>query len=361
MIIIIIIAFLSLIGLIVLHEFGHFIMAKRFGVKVEEFGVGLPPRIFGKKIGETIYSLNFLPFGAFVKLYGEEETVSDTRSFSSKPAWQRASIVLAGVVSFWIISAILLSVVLWLGHPQAISDEDSQNLINPRVQIIAVTKDSPAEKAGLRPGDAIVQLIADSQQLGINKVIEIQDFTKRHEGKEITLTIERGRQIFNTSLVPRANPPQNEGAMGVGLARTAIVKYSWYQAPWGGLTATFNLTILIIKGWGTAISNLVRGIPLPGGVQIVGPIGIFNLLADMSQLGISYFLNFIAVISIHLALINVLPIPALDGGKFLFLAIEKVRGKPIPQKIEQRVTAVFFMMLIALMVFVTFRDIQRIF
>ena len=360
MVLTIIIAFISLIALIILHELGHFLIAKRFGVKVEEFGIGLPPRIFGKKIGETIYSLNLLPFGAFVKLYGEQEGIESYRSFSQKPIWQRTLIVLGGVVSFWIVSAILLSIVMALGAPTAISDEE-ENLKDPRVQIVAIVPNSPAEKAGIRPGDTIasLKLKIQNEKLKITKVREVQDFTDAHKGEEIVLTIERGREVFETSLVPRVSPPPGEGAMGVGLARTAIKSYPWYIAPWHGIAATVNLTIAIIKGWTLALVNLFQG--LPTGAQLMGPVGIFSLFAQFGELGASYFLQFIAIISLHLALINILPIPVLDGGKLLFLGIEKIRKKPISQKTEQNITAFFFVLLIALMIWATIKDIMRIF
>lgn len=386
MILIILIAFFSLIGLIVLHEFGHFILAKRFGVKVEEFGVGLPPRIFGKKIGETIYSLNLLPFGAFVKIYGEEGGIEDYRSFSKKPMWQRASIILGGVVVFWIVAFILLSIVMGLGVPTAVEDEANHNLIDPKVQIIQVSANSPAEKAGLKIGDTIKQLTvnpekkseisngAGNQQslvsaqdgelvepLTITKVKEVQDFTAFNLGEEITLTIQRGKETFETKLVPRVSPPEGEGAMGVSLVRTAIVSYPWHQAPFQGILATANLTITIIQSWGLILKNIIIGEGLPPGAQIMGPVGIFGLFTQMAQLGINYFLRFIAVISIYLAIFNILPIPALDGGKLLFLGIEAVRRKPIPQKVEQRITAVFFALLIIIMVWVTIKDVARLF
>ncbi|XOB41633.1 MAG: M50 family metallopeptidase [Candidatus Nealsonbacteria bacterium] len=375
MILTIFIAFISLISLIILHEFGHFIVARRFGVKVEEFGIGYPPRLFGKRIGETIYSLNLLPFGAFVKIYGEEKKIEHERSFSQKPIWQRAFIVLGGVVSFWIISAILLSIVMSLGSPTAISDEENGELIDPRVQIAAVAPGSPAQVAGIKVGDTIALLKlkikndpekksetsngASSQRLIINKVKEVQEFTNLHKGEEITLTIERGKEVFEVSLVPRVSPPAREGAMGVALVRTAIKSYPWYKAIFQGILATGNLTIAVIQGWAQALGNLIKG--LPTGVQLMGPVGIFSLFAQVSQLGVIYFLQFIAIISIYIALFNILPIPALDGGKLLFLGIEAVRRKPVSQKIEQNITFAFFMILIVLMVLVTIKDIARLF
>jgi len=355
----IIIAFVSLIGLMILHEFGHFVVAKRFGVKVEEFGIGYPPRLFGKRIGETIYSLNLLPFGAFVKIYGEEKKVEDSRSFSQKPIWQRALITLGGVVSFWIISAILLSIVMGLGTPAIISDEENGELANPRVQITAVAPSSPAEKAELEAGDTIKKIIINSQQLTINTVKEVQEFTNLYRGKEVTLTIQRGKEVFEVSIAPRVSPPEGEGAMGVALVRTAIKIYPWYEAPFRGILATGNLTIAVIQGWAQALGNLIKG--LPTGVQLMGPVGIFSLFAQAGQLGVIYFLQFIAIISIYIALFNILPIPALDGGKLLFLGIEAVRRKPVSQKIEQNITVAFFMILVALMVLVTIKDIVRLF
>lgn len=359
MVITILIAFFSLIALIVLHELGHFLLAKKFGVKVEEFGLGYPPRIFGKKIGETVYSLNLLPFGAFVRIKGEDKRIEDSRSFSQKPIWQRSLIILGGVISFWIVSAILLSLVMNLGFPVVIGDEENHNLENPRVQIISIAPGSPAEKAGLKPGDAIKQLSVFDYQLTTDKIRKIQEFTEKNLGKEVTLTIQRGKEVFDVKLTPRVSPPEGEGAMGVGLVRTATKSYRWYQAPIRGVMACGSLTVNVVKGWGIALGNIIRG--RPSGAQLMGPVGIFSLISQVSQLGVNYFLQFIAIISVYLALFNILPIPALDGGKLLFLGIEKVRKRPVSQKVEQSLTTFFFALLIALIIWVTIKDIIRIF
>lgn len=367
----IIIAFISLIGLIVLHELGHFLLAKKFGVKVEEFGIGYPPRLFGKKIGETIYSLNLLPLGGFVKIYGQEKRIDHPRSFSTKPFYQKALIILGGVVSFWVIAAILLSIIMYLGVPMQIGDDENQGLVDPKVQIMAVALNSPAQEAGIRVGDTIKQFSISLDASGrtprraafqfpINKMREVQEFTETHRGQEITLTIQRGKEIFDVSLVPRESPPKDQGAMGVALVRTALKSYSWYQAPVQGILATGNLTGMVIKGWGMTIASLFQGKGVPPGVELRGPVGIFELFAQVGSLGVTYFLHFIALIAICLALINVLPIPSLDGGWLLFLVLEKIKGKPVSQKIEQKVTIFFFCLLITLMVYVTIKDIARI-
>ena len=355
----ILVVFLSLIGLIVLHELGHFLIAKKFGVKVEEFGIGLPPRIFGKRIGETIYSLNLLPFGAFVKISGEEDRIESAHSFSEKPIWQRALIILGGVVSFWFISAILLSIVFGIGAPQAISDEEAVE--KAKVQIITVTPGSPAEIAGIKIGDTIKEFSIFNFQFSINKVKEVQEFTEKYKGEEVTLTIERGKEVFDVSLVPRAFPPEGEGAMGVGLARIAERAYPWHLALKRGIESCLTTTFAVIIGLAEISGNLVQGKGLPPGAELVGPVGIGSLMIQFAQLGINYYLQFIAIISIYLAIFNLLPIPALDGGKLLFLGIEKIRGKPVSQKVEQNITAFFFMALIALMIWVTLKDMARLF
>ena len=367
------IVFISLIGLMVLHELGHFIIAKKCGVRVEEFGLGYPPRIFGKKIGETIYSLNWLPFGAFVKLPGEtagstsspqagsigspQGRVEDSRSFSAQSVFKRILIASGGVFSFWIMAAIILSIVFASGVPMAISDEE--NIADSKIQIAAIAPNSPAEIAGLKIGDTIKQLSVISYQLSVENVKEVQEFTENNKGKEITLTIQRGGEVFDVSLVPRVSPPAGEGAMGVALARTTIKSYPWYQAPWQGILATGNITLAIIKGFYQAISNAVRG--LPTGMELIGPVGIGNLFYQAAKLGFSYFLNLLAIISIYLAIFNVLPIPSADGGKLLFLGIETIRKKPVSPKIEQNITAISFTAILILMVFVTIKDIVKLF
>lgn len=356
----VIIAFISLLLLVITHELGHFLVAKKFGIKVEEFGIGYPPRIWGKKIGETIYSLNWIPFGAFVRIYGHEERIyNDKRSFSSKPIWQRALVILGGVISFWIIAIILLSIVMALGVPSVISDNDT-GFKDAKVQIIAVSAGSPAEKAGLKIGDIIAK-VKNSEEIDINKVKELQDFIVLNKGKEITLTVKRGSESFDLKAVPRLSDSKNEGALGVGLLRTALISYPWYEAPLKGIEATWNLTVLVLDGWKTALTSIFSGKGVPQGMEVRGVVGIFDLFVQAGGLGASYFLQFIAIIAVSIALFNVLPIPALDGGWFLLLVIESIRKKPLSEKVEKGINACFFFLLLALMVLVTIKDIIRFF
>lgn len=357
MILTIIIALISLVLLMALHEFGHFIAAKYFKIDVEEFGIGYPPKIWAKKFKGTLYSLNLIPFGAFVKIVGESEKVDSERSYSTKPFWQKSIVILGGVVSFWIVSAIIFTYIMASGFPSQI--EDNENYPNAKIQILAVAQDSPADKAGIRIGDEVVKFSASNMDFFIDKVKDFQDLIAQYKGKEVALTIVRGSKTLDVSVTPRASAPEGQGALGVALARTAIKSYPWHIAPIEGVKTTYFITKMAVLSWYEALSKLFQR--QPTGVQIMGPVGIFSLFAQAGDMGVNYFLQLIAVISIYVSLFNILPIPAVDGGKFLFLVIEKLRGKPLNQNAVSKIELFFFSLLIILMLFVTIKDIQRIF
>jgi len=359
-----IIAFFSLIILMIIHEFGHFIIAKKFGVKVEEFGVGYPPRIFGKKFGETLYSVNLLPLGAFVRIHGEEGGIDDYRSFSKLAIWKRFFIIIGGVVAFWIASMILFSIVFAIGADIPIGDQDVSGINNIKVQIISIASDSPAEMAGLSAGDVFLSLKHESTEIKVEKIKDIQDFTKEKAGQEIILVLNRQGEIIEKILTPRVSAPQGQGSLGVGLERTGtlIEKYPWYYAPIKGISYTGEITVKSLQGLFTVFADLFRGKGVPEGAALAGPIGITIFLANAASFGPGFFLYFIASISVFVAIFNLFPIPALDGGKLIFLAIEKIKKRPVSVKVEQNITVVFFFLLIALSIFVTIKfDIPRLF
>lgn len=337
---------------------GHFLIAKKLGVKVEEFGIGYPPRIVGKKIGETLYSLNLLPFGGFVKIVGEEEKIKEAGSFSERPLWQRISIVLGGTISFWLISFLIFTFLSagW-GFYQSVPDDFSGPA---QIQIVQVAKNSPAQKAGIKPGDIIEKAKFDSQIWEVNKIKEFQEFINLHQGEKISLILKRGKEEKIAILQPRISPPPREGRIGVGLIRVTRIKFPWYQAPWQGAKITFEKTIQIPILLFAILKKALRGERVEG-FQFMGPIGIGSLMSEVLKTGWGNFLMFLALISLWLALINLFPIPALDGGKLLFLLLEGVRKKPIPKIVEQKITTFFFLLLIFLMILVTLKDIMRLF
>ena len=352
--------FISIVALLGLHEFGHFITAKKFGIKVKEFGFGYPPRLFGKKFGDTLYSVNLLPFGAFVSIPSMEGGENDDpNSFCRKPIWQRALVLFAGVAMFWIIAWVIFSIIMvTVGAPTAIEDDAQGDFSDPVIKIVQITKESPATEAGLKLGDTIQKISIEEKQFSINGVAEVYELIGENKGKEITLTVQRGQEIKDISLVPRINATEEEGAIGIVPARVALVRYSWWEAPWKGAQATYSLTLAIINGFASAISKAINGVP--SGVQLMGIVGLFDLMGEVAGIGVAYYLQFVAIISIHLAVLNLLPIPAIDGGRIFFLGIEKIKGSPINQKIEHGINNGFFILLIVLMVLITYKDIQAL-
>lgn len=348
----IIISIISLLVLVALHELGHFLVAKKFGVKVEEFGIGIPPRIIAKKFGETVYSLNILPIGAFVKIYGEDKKIKDERSFSEKTILQRALILLGGVVAFWIVAFILLTVIMGLGFPVAISDDDHSP--NARVMILGVEDGLPAAEAGMMSGDILIELSSDEREVAVERVSDVRSFLSDNRGSEVTALVERGDSKEELIVVSH----EDDGIMGVFLERTELQKYPWYEAPFRGALMTGSMTTNVVYFLGSSAKRAIFGQPLPPGVQMAGPVGIVkDFFAGAIERGLVDYLQVMVMVSISLAIFNLIPIPALDGGRLLFLAIEKVKGSPINQKLEQNLVAASFMMLLGLFFLVTFYDI----
>jgi regulator of sigma E protease len=355
----IIIAVLSIIALLIIHESGHFFVAKLFKVRVKEFGVGLPPRLIGKKVGDTLYSINLLPFGAFVKIPDVEDGEEERKG--NVAPWKKALILFAGSGFFWLAGFILLTAVFLSGAFQEISDEEAGNIIDPRVQITSIVANSPAEEAGLTSGDIIRKVSFQGEEISISKVSQIQQVAVDFQGEEISITVERKEGFSEVSLTPRISFPQGEGAIGLSLIRVAEKKYSFFQAITKGAEETIYLTVAIVTGLFKLLISLISGQGLPQEAQLMGPIGIGSMAAQAVEVGVAYFLQFIAIISIYLAVFNLLPIPALDGGRLLFLGIEKIKGSPVNRKLEQSFTAGFFILLIILIIFVTVGDIRNLF
>jgi len=350
------IVFILILGLLVfVHEFGHFITAKKMGVRVEEFGFGFPPRIFGLKRGETIYSLNWIPLGGFVKIKGEQgEYKEDEDSFAHKKIWQRGLILTSGVLMNFILTVILLSVGYFIGLPQDVSEEPKGAKIKDiQIEIMSVLKNSPAERAGLQVGDIIVSL--DGQVF--NQAEELRDYTANREGQTLILRIKRNGEILKKEIEPERLKGIERAVLGIGMIRTGIVSYPWYLALFKGLESTLYL----VKEIFIALYDLIKNLIMAKGItmEVAGPVGIAVLTGKAARMGFIYLLQFTALLSINLAIINFVPFPALDGGRFLFLIIEKIRRKPISQKIESIIHTIGFSLLMLLVIVVTYKDITR--
>lgn len=370
--------FIIILGLLVfVHELGHFLVARRNGVMAEEFGFGFPPRIFGvykTKNGrrklfwgsknvestDTIYSINWIPLGGFVKITGEDgEEKQNPKSFASKPAWTRVRMLAAGVAMNFLLAAVLLSVGYFVGIPQAVEDSSNGQLKNEKIQIIETIPGSPAERMGIKVGDQIVGAVDENNDfVEFVTIEEVQNFINARKEQEIKLEIKRGNETVEISGIPRAEYPANEGALGISLVKTAEISYPLPEAVWRGVKSTFELTATILAAFGNLLWRLVAGQPV--GMDVSGPVGIAVLTGQVAKLGFIYILQFTALLSINLAIINILPIPALDGGRILFILIEKIKGKAVSQKFEQRAHNIGFALLITLMVLVTARDVARL-
>ena len=367
----IIIFILVLSVLVLCHEFGHFFSARKFGVKSEEFGLGFPPRAFGfykdikgkwrymfgnKSVenltgdavpSDTVYSLNWLPIGGFVKIKGQDgDSPEEKDSFSSKSIWKRAVILSAGVFMNIVLAFVLFSLCFMIGAPQSVDT-------GGKIQITEVIKGLPAQTAGVLSGDVVTG--ADNQKFA--SVLEMQNYIGSKNNGDIALNLIRGGKDLTIKLKPQVK--ENKGIIGVGLDQIDTVRYSFFRSLWEGLKHTAILLWLIIVAFVGLIRNLIIGVG--AGDAVGGPIRIAQMTGEVARFGIVNLLNFTAILSLNLAVINFLPFPALDGGRILFLIIEKIKGKPVKRETEAIVHNIGFIILLLLIVLVTYKDIVRMF
>lgn len=356
--------FAILVLLILSHEFGHFLVAKKTNTKVEEFGFGFPPKILGWKKGETTYSFNLFPIGGFVKILGEnyDDDIPENekeKSFYFKSASIKAFIVGAGVLFNLLLAWTLISASLGMGIKQQIKDDVDLKNINANIveiTVVDVEKDSPADKAGLKQGDVLLSLSSENNLVHVLKINDVQNFLNSHRGREIELTYKRNNSTASLKAKPR-DVEAKDGALGIAMVRLATVKENWHSVVFKGLKQTVLYTTETAYAIFYFLVGLFKG---TGFDQVAGPVGIFNIVDEAAKFGLSYILQLSALLSINLAVINFLPFPALDGGRLLFIAIEKIKGAPINPKIANTINSIGFALLLFLMIIITYKDITRI-
>jgi regulator of sigma E protease len=367
-----ILIFLAVLSVLVfVHELGHFVVAKRSGMKVHEFGFGFPPRMFGiqKVDGKwrivwghkdtdtdaTVYSVNWIPLGGFVKIMGEDnDTATDERSFVNKPFWNRFATLVAGVVMNFLLAGFLLGIGYMAGLPVAVESLDQipagAKFDDRHVAIIAVSDNSPAKEAGLEASDIVKSV--NGQQF--ETVESLQEYISQNKGQRVNFEVQRVNEVKNIEVQVRSEVPEGQGLVGIGLALYGKLKFSPLPAIGQGFVTAYNQLVAI----GSGLYHLfAQG---EGLESLGGPVKIAQLTGQVADLGIIPLLQFAAFLSLNLALLNALPFPALDGGRILFLIIEKIRGKANNQKVEQYANAIGFMLLLLLMLVITVRDVSQI-
>lgn len=353
----IVIFILTLLLLVVIHEFGHFLLAKRFGILVKEFGFGIPPRAWGKKIGETIYSINWLPFGGFVKLLGEEDSKEGPpgRNFANKNVWQRIVVVVAGVVMNLILAWVLFYIVIAAQNFKVISPS-----IEPGVYISKVEENFPAKEAGIKPGDKLLSVDGKA----VLDFDEARKFIKEKKDAAIILKLQdsKGKE---REVALFAKEVDGERLIGVVFTPFLIKEFiTPSEKIFSGITYSFDLIQLTFVGLGKTINQLFAGELSQVSQSVSGPVGIAaisnEILSSGWQAAVPY-LWFVGIISLTLAIFNIFPIPALDGGRLLFLLIEAVTRKKVKAEIENLVHQVGFAVLLVLALLITYSDIKKFF
>jgi len=427
----IIIFLIILLVLVISHEFGHFIVAKKSGIRVDEFSFGFPPKLFGKKIGETTYNFNLLPLGGYVKIYGQgaddfpgqnidngtkpigdgspdalgeafrennetitketiitesiKETISssgevtitetetikenvkinneESRSFADKPKYIQALVLLAGVAMNFLLAWILLSIGFMSGLPTSVGNVPRGAVVeNQALTITSVLPNSPAEVGGIKTGDKIISLGTETDStklLSSNFGTEtIQNFIKTHNGEEVKVSLVRGNEPMEVTVIPTKSATSDNVMIGISMDIIGTLKLPIHRAIWEGLKLSSDVFVATIVGFYNLIHSAILGQADMN--SLTGPVGIIGVVGDAAKFGFIYLLSFTALISINLAVINLLPFPALDGGRLLFILIEKIKGSRIKPQIANVVNMIGFGLLMILMVVITYHDIVKL-
>ncbi len=360
----ILIFIIILLVLVLVHEFGHFFTAKRFGIRVDEFGFGFPPKLFGIKKGETEYSINLLPIGGFVKIFGEDPNEENTvgpdaaRSFVNKPKYKQAIVLFAGVFANFLLAWLLFSIGFISGLPTSVGSEPKDyKMENVHLVVLSVLPNSPALAAGLKTGDKIVYIKSGDAVTDQISPETVKSFVAL--GKQLDMAYLRGNDPTYNMIQVIPKDTNGTYAIGISMDQIGTVKLPFFNAFWEGLKLDWSVTEGTVVGLYTLI---VGGIMGKGSfANVTGPVGMVGIVGNAYQFGFVYLFSFAALISVNLAIINLIPFPALDGGRLFFLLIEKIKGSRMNPKFANTANMVGFAILIILMLLVTYHDVVKLF
>ncbi len=381
---ILVLGIILFIGLIITHELGHFWVARRNGVVAEEFGIFFPPKLYKKKTKKGwVFSINLLPLGGFVKLKGEHDSDTEPGSFGAATTWVKSKIMVAGVAVNFVTAVVLLIILAWIGLPQIIPNQfdisSASSPANHAVLVTSVLSHSPAQSIGIKSKDVIVALGKTGHTSSVKSLSDLQHLTKQYAGQKVQVVFSNnGKQITKSvrllsSSVVKASLNTNNPEGYLGISSMEFTQYSWWAGPIEGVGLTLQIIKLTFIGLGHALAGLGQMI---GGLitgntvarqhgqkiassQVAGPVGIFVILKDGSALGIQFMLFIVAIIALTLAIMNILPLPALDGGRLWTMLISRWLHKPLSASLEEAINAVGMLILIAIIILVTLVDVHR--
>lgn len=369
-----IVGLLLFVGLVVVHEFGHFIAARKGGVDVEEFGIGFPPRAWGKKTkAGFIFSLNWLPIGGFVKLKGEHDSDREPGSFGAASFSTKVKVMLAGVGMNLLAAFVLLTILAWVGMPQLLDNQftvkSDAHVARQEVLVGYIEKGSPAAKAGLKVRDHLISFSSTTDGTkNVQTAASLPSVTKSMAGEQVVITYQREGKthtaktqlLSDAQVAASKKTSQPKGYLGISPTEYRLTRATW-SAPVVAIGTMWQFTTATFHGLGAALNALFHGEGAKASQQVSGPVGIVVLLKDGSLLGYQFMLMIIAIISLTLAIMNVLPIPALDGGRLFVTLIARALGKPLTEEAEERIYGAGFAVLMLLVVVITIVDVKRYF
>jgi regulator of sigma E protease len=368
--------------LVVIHELGHALVAKRYGVVVEEFGIGFPPKAWGKTIAKSVlgknvhFSVNWLPLGGFVKLQGEHDADTKKGDYGAATFWQKTQILLAGVAMNWVAAALVFSVLATVGMPKILDGQftipSDTVVVKQPVELVGVTEGLPAANAGLQQGDKLIRFSGQA----VESADDLSRLAAQDRGKTVEVIYLRSNVEYQTKVTLRSANDDTRGYLGASPAQRELLKSSW-SAPLVGIGTTAQLSWATIEGLGSLVGDAISALAqkLTGdqderamadkklatvGDSVAGPVGIFGVIFPAAEkAGLTYVLMLAAIISLTLAVMNILPIPALDGGRWFVTLLFKLFRKPLGKDLEEKIHGTGFMVLMMLVVVITIADIGK--